>query len=90
MSMRDLYKEWATKNLETVNDIIKFMVNIGNYGRYFGEIDETKQWFTGIIEIFKDFINIFRKEDRAIYVGFTILLISMLVWYLDVIDMKDK
>jgi hypothetical protein len=87
-SLRDLYKLWATRNLETVNDIIKFMVNIGNYSSYFQDIDETKQWFSGIINILKDFINIFKKEDRSIYVGFTILIISIMIWYLDVIDNK--
>jgi hypothetical protein len=34
MSLKDLYKVWASKNLETINDIIKFMVNIGDYSKY--------------------------------------------------------
>lgn len=89
MSLRDLFKEWATKNLDTINDIIKFMTNLGEYSGYFEEVDETKQWFSGIGRIIRDFIKIFKKEDRVIYVGFTIFMISMLVWYLDIIDIKD-
>jgi molecular chaperone GrpE (heat shock protein) len=88
MSLKDLYKEWASKNLETINDIIKFMVNIGDYSKYFTDIDETKQWFTGIYMILKDFIDIFRKEDRSIYIGFTIMIVALMVWYIQIIDNK--
>jgi hypothetical protein len=69
-------------------DIISFMVNIGNYQKYFSDIDDSNQWFTGIITILRDFFKIFRKEQRSLYVGFTILIISIMLWYINVIENK--
>jgi hypothetical protein len=88
MSLKDLLKEWSTINLKVVNDIIQFMTNIGDYSNYFEDIDQTKQWLEGIILIIKNFIKIFTKENRSLYIGFTILLITFMIWYIDVIDNK--
>ena len=88
MSLRDLFKEWTRQTLNTIMDIIAFLVNIGNYSNYFTDIDQTNQWFSGIIAILSDFLNIFRKDQRSLYVGFTILLISLMLWYINVIDNK--
>jgi|LakMenEpi03Aug12_release.lakeMendotaPanAssembly.Ray.scaffolds.fasta_scaffold265578_2 hypothetical protein len=88
MSLRDLFKEWSKQTLNTIMDIISFMVNIGNYQKYFSDIDDSNQWFTGIITILRDFFKIFRKEQRSLYVGFTILIISIMLWYINVIENK--
>jgi hypothetical protein len=88
MSLRDLFKEWTRQTLNTIMDIIAFLVNIGNYSNYFTDIDQTNQWFSGIIAILSDFLNIFRKDQRSLYVGFTILLISLMLWYINVIENK--
>ena len=88
MSLKDLFKEWTTANLKVINDIIKFMTNIGDYSQYFEDIDQTRQWLEGVLLIIKNFIKIFTIENRSLYVGFTILLISLLLWYIDIIENK--
>jgi hypothetical protein len=88
MSLRDLFKEWTRQTLNTIMDIIAFLVNIGNYNKYFTDIDQTNQWFSGIIAIISDFFKIFRKDQRSLYVGFTVLIISLMLWYINVIDNK--
>jgi hypothetical protein len=88
MSLRDLFKEWTRHTLNTIMDIIAFLVNIGNYNKYFTDIDQTNQWFSGIIVILSDFLKIFRKDQRSLYVGFTVLIISLMLWYINVIDNK--
>jgi hypothetical protein len=88
MSLRDLFKEWIKQTLNTIMDIISFMVNIGDYNKYFSDIDETNQWFSGILTILRDFLKIFRKEQRSLYIGFTILIISLMLWYINVIENK--
>ena len=88
MSLRDLFKEWSKQTLNTIMDIISFMVNISDYYKYFTDIDQSNQWFTGIITILRDFFKIFRKDQRSIYVGFTILVISLMLWYISIIDNK--
>jgi hypothetical protein len=88
MSLRDLFKEWTRQTLNTIMDIIAFLVNIGNYNKYFTDIDQTNQWFSGIIVILSDFLKIFRKDQRSLYVGFTVLIISLMLWYINVIDNK--
>jgi hypothetical protein len=88
MSLKDLFKEWTTANLKVINDIIKFMTNIGDYSQYFEDIDQTRQWLEGVLLIIKNFIKIFTIENRSLYVGFTILLMSLLLWYIDIIENK--
>jgi len=88
MSLRDLFKEWARQTLNTIMDMISFMVNIGDYKKYFTDIDQTNQWFSGILTILRDFFKIFRKDQRSLYVGFTILIVSLMLWYINVIDNK--
>jgi molecular chaperone GrpE (heat shock protein) len=88
MSLKDLFKEWTTANLKVINDIIKFMTNISDYNQYFEDIDQTRQWLEGVLLIIKNFIKIFTIENRSLYVGFTILLISLLLWYIDIIENK--
>jgi hypothetical protein len=88
MSLRDLFKEWSKNTLNTIMDLISFMVNIGNYSKYFTDVDQTNQWFTGILTIISDFFKIFRKDQRSLYIGFTILIISLMLWYINLIDNK--
>ena len=51
---------------------------------YFDDIDETGQWFTGINKILKEFMNIFTKNGRSLYIGLTLILISFSLYLIQI------
>jgi hypothetical protein len=83
MSMRQFAKEWANKNMEAVADLMKWLSNLGEYNNYFNDIDSSRQWFTGIYMIIRDFIAIFWKNQRAIYIGITLLLLVFFIFVIE-------
>ena len=76
LSIHQLFKNWANNNIEILADLIKFISNISIYSRFFDDIDQTGQWFTGIMHMTKDLYNIFTINDRSIYIGITFIVIS--------------
>ncbi len=85
MSISKLIVIWRLKNLEVFKDLVNLFSNFEDkYSDYFNDIDETKQWFSGIMIIIKDIFKIFTKDNRAIYIGMTLLIISFLLNIIDI------
>jgi hypothetical protein len=85
MSISKLIVIWRLKNLEVFKDLVNLFSNFeAKYSDYFNDIDETKQWFSGIMIILKDIFKIFTKDNRAIYIGMTLLIISFLLNIIDI------
>ena len=76
LSIHQLFKNWADNNIEILADFVKLVSNMSLYSKYFDDIDETGQWFEGLMHILKYLYNIFTMNDRAIYIGITLILIS--------------
>ena len=84
LSIREFINNWATNNIDIFSDCVKFFGNITNYKGYFNDIDATGNWTTGIYVIIKDFIEIFKKDLRSIYFGVTLVLISLLLYFIQI------
>ena len=76
MTLSELIQNWANVNIHVLIDITNFFSNLQKYNRYFDDIDNTGQWFTGIKKIIVDFSSIFVRNNRGIYIGFTLILLS--------------
>lgn len=76
MTLSELIQNWANANIHVLIDITNFFSNLQKYNRYFDDIDNTGQWFTGIKKIIVDLSSIFVKKNRGIYIGFTLILLS--------------
>ena len=76
MTLSELIQNWANTNIHVLIDITNFFSNLQKYNRYFDDIDNTGQWFTGIKKIIVDLSSIFVKNNRGIYIGFTLILLS--------------
>jgi hypothetical protein len=86
MSLGDLMKEWANKNMEAVVDFMNWISDLSKYSDYFDDIDNTKQWFSGIVTMVRDFFSIFWKQQRAIYVGVTLVFFAFFIYMIEVVD----
>ena len=84
LSINEFIDRWANNNIDIFTDLVKFMSGLRNYKGYFNDIDQTGNWTTGIYVIIKDFVNIFTKEKRSIYFGITLILISLLLYFIQI------
>ncbi len=81
MSISRLVAVWAIKILEIFKDLVNMFSNFNSrYSTYFDDIDDSKQWFSGFNLILKDLIKILTEKDRAIYFGFTLIILSFLMY----------
>ena len=84
LSVRDLVQNWANENVNIFSDVVFFMSSLNKYKGYFRDIDETNNWTTGVYQILKDFSDIFIKDMRSIYFGATLVLISLLLYFIQI------
>ena len=84
MSITQLINLWATTNIHILLDLTNFFTGLSKYKIYFDDIDETGQWFTGLHIIAKNLVNIFTKEQRGIYVGITLIIISFALYLIQI------
>jgi hypothetical protein len=84
MTLTQLINLWATTNIHILIDLTNFFSGLSKYKIYFDDIDETGQWFTGLNMIGRNLIDIFTKEQRGIYVGITLIIISFALYLIQI------
>ena len=83
MSVRQLIQRWVLIHQLIIREFVELTSNFqSKYSIYFQDIDQSKQWFQGIMMVFRDVAGILSKEDRGIYVGITLILISLWLYTL--------
>ena len=81
MSLSKLTNTWALKMREVINDLTTFFYNIGtNYQKYFTDINNVNNWWTGIVSMLIELYRIFTKNKRSIYVGATFIFLSLMIY----------
>tara|TARA_B100001093_G_C26841197_1_gene1020647 strand:- start:1433 stop:1816 length:384 start_codon:yes stop_codon:yes gene_type:complete len=76
MSVKKIFYLWSNTNIQIFTELVNFFSEIDKYYGFFDNIDETRQWYNGILLILRDLLNIFIKKDRAIFVGISFILLS--------------
>lgn len=76
MSIKEVFNDWARTNLTVFSELVTFVSTMGKYSKYFDDIDETRQWYNGIMAILRNLLSILTKDKRPIYVGITLILLS--------------
>ena len=80
MTIKDLYENWSKAHIDILKDLGKFSTD--KYKKYFTDIDETENWWNGIVIITKAIFNILTKDGREIYVGITTIFIAIFVFFI--------
>lgn len=87
MTLPQLIQRWITIHRDIIGEFVNFTSGFqGKYGIYFQDIDQSKQWFQGILLIIGELIGFFTKEDRGIYVGITLIIISLWIYFLHIAE----
>lgn len=84
ISLRNLFSIWAKKNIDIFSDLVLFFSTLGKYSKFFDDVDNSTQWYNGILLIMSELTKIFTKEQRIIYFGFTLILFSFMLYIIGI------
>ena len=84
LTIKEFLNRWANNNIDIFSDLVLFFSNLKNYHTYFNDIDNTGNLTIGFMKIISDFINIFKIKNRSIYFGVTLVLISLLIYFIQI------
>jgi hypothetical protein len=82
LTINQFLQNWSNTNMLIFKDLVQLFSNLGVYNKYFNEKEESKALINGIFAILNDIRIIFLKKDRAIYIGITFILISILFYFI--------
>ena len=83
LSLNELINNWANVNSKVFSDIVIFISNIGKYREYI-EDEDSNSFLYAFQNLLSDFIKIFYQEGRLLYVGMTLILISVLIYFIGI------
>ena len=85
LSLHTISKRWGNVMKNIIKDLTIFLQDFQeNYSLYFNDIDNTSSWINGTTNIFKDLVFIFVRDDRSIYFGITLIILSILIYILQI------
>uniref|UniRef100_A0A6C0JG26 Uncharacterized protein n=1 Tax=viral metagenome TaxID=1070528 RepID=A0A6C0JG26_9ZZZZ len=80
MSIKSLFNKWGIVNIQVFKELVNLISNLDQFSSYFDDIDNTGQWYNGIMIILRKIFKIFSKDDRPIFIGFTFILLSFALY----------
>tara|TARA_B100000963_G_C22537086_1_gene630311 strand:- start:240 stop:632 length:393 start_codon:yes stop_codon:yes gene_type:complete len=83
LSLNELINNWANVNSKVFSDIVIFISNIGKYREYI-EDDDSNSFLYALQNLLSDFMKIFHQEGRLLYIGMTLILISVLIYFIGI------
>lgn len=87
MSLNEILKKWSLTSLDIINELIE-IISLKNYNQYFSNIEDGNQIYKGIYILISDIFKTFTKDDRGYYVGISFIIISILIYYLYITNIK--
>jgi hypothetical protein len=84
ISIKNLFTIWAKMNVDIFTDLVVFFSTLGKYSKFFDDVDNTTQWYNGIRLILSELIKIFTKDQRVIYFGFTLIVLSFMLYLIGI------
>ena len=78
-----IIKTWANINSQVFSEIVLFLSNIQKYKEYIDE-ENANSFIIAIKHFLEDFIDIFKREGRLLYIGITFILISILIYFIGI------
>ena len=79
-----LSKIWASKMNNILEDLAIFFKNIRTYSNYFEDINDVNNWWRGILKIISEFSYIMVKNERSIYFGITLIMLSIGIYFIQI------
>jgi hypothetical protein len=84
ISISELFTNWANKMQEILTDFTGLISKLNKFSAYFNDIDNPRNWWVGGRKFLSEFITIFTKEQRSIYFGITLVIISIMIYIIQI------
>ena len=83
LSIKTIYKRWSDRIYKIINEIIEEFNNLVNT-KPSDSLDTKQNEFEKYRTFLMNIIKITLKDDRLLYVGLTLIIISMFVYFISV------
>ena len=83
LSIKTIYKRWSDRIYKIINEIIEEFNNLVNT-KPSDSLDTKQNEFDKYRTFLMNIIKIALKDDRLLYVGLTLIIISMFVYFISV------
>lgn len=84
ISIKQLFINWSQIMNQIINELTTFISNSRKFSKYFNDIDNTNRWFIGVKNFFSELIYIFVKDNRSIYFGVSLVILSLLIYFIQI------
>ena len=79
LSLKTIITNWSIKNQEILKELLK-LIEVMNSEK---KLNQYNTWKDYSLEYLKNFITIFSIDDRLLYGGITIIMISLCLYVID-------
>ncbi len=83
LPIKTIINKWSNEMSNIIIDLTEFFSELKS-DKNFNDIDNLSEILTGIIKICNKLVLIFLKDERAIYFGITLIILSFLLYIIQI------
>ena len=83
LTLNEIIKRWANTNMFVFKDLVNLFGNLDEYNNMIND-ENSSSIITALLKLIRDVSDIFIKDDRAIYFGITLIVMSILFYFIGI------
>ena len=83
LTINEILKNWSNINMQVFIDLVNLFSNIDKYSSIIDD-EQSNTIFKAIFTFLSDLRHIFVKDKRAVYIGMTLILVSILFYFIGI------
>lgn len=83
LTINQILKNWSNINMHVFIDLVNLFSNIDKYSSIIDD-EQSNTIFKAIFTFLSDLRHIFVKDKRAVYIGMTLILVSILFYFIGI------
>jgi hypothetical protein len=83
LTLNEILKRWANTNMFVFKDLVNLFGNLDEYNNMIND-ENSSSIITALLKLIRDVSDIFIKDDRAIYFGITLIVMSILFYFIGI------
>lgn len=83
LTVNEILKNWSNVNMQVFIDLVNLFSNIDKYSSIIDD-EQSNTIFKAMLTFLSDLRYIFIKDKRAVYIGMTLILVSILFYFIGI------
>lgn len=83
LTVNEILKKWSNVNMQVFIDLVNLFSNIDKYSSIIDD-EQSNTIFKAMLTFLSDLRYIFIKDKRAVYIGMTLILVSILFYFIGI------